>query len=48
MHLTPNLSVDNDSITRNTPFVTTVNAGNVNMELPPKVIFTNKNYVLNL
>ena len=46
LHLTPSLSVNNDSITQNTPFVTTVNAGNVHMELPPKVIFTNKNYVL--
>ncbi|MHB8602322.1 MAG: hypothetical protein ACYC6W_02825 [Nitrosotalea sp.] len=46
LHIIPKLTINNYSITQDTPFVTTVNAGNTYIELPPKVIFTNKNYVL--
>ncbi|MGC1426096.1 MAG: hypothetical protein WA833_05275, partial [Nitrosotalea sp.] len=33
---------------QNTPFTTTVNAGNTEIQLPPKVILQNKNYVLHV
>ncbi|MGI0006693.1 MAG: hypothetical protein ACREAR_01705, partial [Nitrosotalea sp.] len=48
IHVTPNLVIDNYSITQNTPFVATVKAGNAIIELPPKVIVQNKNYVLRM
>ncbi|MDE1729187.1 MAG: hypothetical protein KGH81_08440, partial [Thaumarchaeota archaeon] len=46
LHIMPKITVNNYSITQDTPFVTTVDAGNTYIELPPKVIFTDKNYVL--
>jgi hypothetical protein len=48
LHIMPALAVNNYSIAQNTPFTTTVNAGNTDMELPPKVILQNKNYVLHV
>ncbi|WP_157927245.1 hypothetical protein [Candidatus Nitrosotalea okcheonensis] len=48
LHINPKFTVSNYSIEQNTPFTTTVNAGNADMELPPKVILQNKNYVLHM
>ncbi|MDE1878143.1 MAG: hypothetical protein KGI07_06385, partial [Thaumarchaeota archaeon] len=48
LHISPTFTVNNYSIVHNTPFTTTVNAGNTDMELPPKVILQNKTYVLHV
>ncbi|MHB8546836.1 MAG: hypothetical protein ACYDAJ_08740 [Nitrosotalea sp.] len=48
LHISPKFIVDNHSVAQNTPFITTVNAGNADMELPPQVILQNKNYVLHM
>ena len=48
LHISPTFTVNNYSIAQNTPFTTTVNAGNTEIQLPPKVILQNKNYVLHV
>jgi len=48
LHITPIITMNNQTVMKDTPFVTTVNAGNTKIELPSNVISQNKNYVLHV
>lgn len=48
LHVTPKLTVNNQTIVQNTPFVTTVNAGRTMVDLPSNVMLQNKNYVFRM
>ena len=48
LHITPKLVINNQTITQNTPFVTTVNAGSTKIDLPSNVILQTKNYVFHM
>lgn len=48
LDIMPTVIINNQTVMKNTPFITTINAGVVKLEFPSSMILQNKNYVFNM